>query len=82
MKNLVKRLFYFNGHILTLSHITIVSKSNIMNIAIVGARDFEDYEIRKTTLNSYIENKICVSSIVSGGAKGADTLAKRYAEDL
>lgn len=53
-----------------------------MNIAIVGGRDFNDYNLLKKTLNNYIENKSFLSAIVSGGAKGADTLAAIYAEEL
>lgn len=53
-----------------------------MNIAIVGGRDFNDYDLLKNTLNNYIENKSFLSAIVSGGAKGADTLAEKYAEEI
>lgn len=53
-----------------------------MNIAIVGGRDFNDYELLKKTLNNYIENKSFLGAIVSGGAKGTDTLAEKYAEEL
>jgi len=53
-----------------------------MNIAIVGGRDFNDYDLLKNTLNNYIENKSFLNAIVSGGAKGADTLAEKYTEEL
>lgn len=53
-----------------------------MNIGIVGGRDFNDYDLLKKTLNAYIENKIFLSAIVSGGAKGTDTLAEKYASEL
>lgn len=61
-----------------------IAKNRIMglHIAIVGGRDFNDYELLKNTLNKYIENKNFVVSIVSGGASGADTLADKYAKDL
>jgi len=39
-------------------------------IAIVGSRDFNDYEVLKTEMN-----KFDIEKIVSGGAKGSDLLA-------
>lgn len=53
-----------------------------MNIAIVGGRNFNDYELLKKTLNDYIENKSFLNAIVSGGADGTDILAERYAEEM
>ncbi len=45
---------------------------------VVGSRDFNDYALLATTLNKMRNGSddIC---IVSGGAKGADSLAKQYA---
>lgn len=49
-------------------------------IAIVGGRDFWDYALMKQTVDAIIsDNKISNVEIVSGGAKGADSLAERYA---
>jgi len=45
-----------------------------MKIAIIGSRDFNDYELLANTLN-----KLDITLIISGGAKGADGLAERYA---
>ncbi len=45
-----------------------------MKLAIVGSRDFDDYEF----LKKMIQYHPC-TKIISGGARGADTLAKRYA---
>jgi predicted Rossmann fold nucleotide-binding protein DprA/Smf involved in DNA uptake len=45
-----------------------------MKLAIVGSRSFSDYEF----LKKMIDYHPC-TCIISGGAKGADTLAKRYA---
>ncbi len=45
-----------------------------MKLAIVGSRDFDDYEF----LKKMIQYHPC-TQIISGGARGADTLAKRYA---
>ncbi len=46
-----------------------------MKLAIIGSREFNDF----TLLESYVE-KTSPSMIISGGAKGADTLAEQYAE--
>lgn len=53
-----------------------------MNIAIVGGRDFNDYDLLKKTLDTYIENKSFLNAIVSGGAPGADILAEKYAAEI
>ena len=45
-------------------------------IAIIGSRDFENYALLKTTLESFSPTQI-----ISGGAKGADALAERYAAE-
>ena len=52
-----------------------------MRIAIVGSRNFNNYDLLKSTLL----NKFDVSSIVeiiSGGAKGADTLGAKFAKEF
>lgn len=48
-----------------------------MKYGIVGSRKFNDYEKLKAVLDSYED----ITEIVSGGAKGADGLAKKYAEE-
>ena len=48
-----------------------------MRVAVIGSRDFSDYELLKKTLS-----KFDISVIVSGGARGADSLAERYAEEF
>lgn len=47
-----------------------------MKLAVIGSRSFKDYELMKPIL---IKWKI--EEIVSGGAKGADTLAERFADE-
>jgi hypothetical protein len=47
-----------------------------MRVAVVGGRDFTDYGLMKATLAP-----LKISHIVSGGAKGADTLAIQYAKE-
>lgn len=51
-----------------------------MKIAVVGSRDFDDYEFLKKILNYHLcqAGQAC-TQIISGGARGADTLAKQYA---
>lgn len=53
-----------------------------MKLAIVGSRDFNDYEFLKKILDYHrtAQNDPC-TQIISGGARGADTLAKRYAAE-
>ena len=47
-----------------------------MKLAVVGSRDFDDYEFLKKILNHHP-----CTQIISGGARGADTLARRYATE-
>jgi len=51
-----------------------------MKIAIVGSRSFTDYDylVKKMNLLDFLS----VDCIISGGAKGADTLAEKYANDI
>lgn len=49
-----------------------------MKLAIVGSRIFTDYDYLKDKLEP-IKNKVKV--VVSGGAKGADTLGERWADE-
>jgi len=51
-----------------------------MKLAIVGSRTFNDYDV----LEMFIQDTVGISNltmIVSGGAKGADTLAEKFAKD-
>jgi len=47
-----------------------------MKLAVVGSRTFNNYKLVSETLSG-----LTVSEIVSGGAKGADRVAERYALD-
>jgi predicted Rossmann fold nucleotide-binding protein DprA/Smf involved in DNA uptake len=49
------------------------------NIGIVGGRDFSDYQLAESKFLHLTKN-IDVSRIVSGGAKGVDTMAKMIAK--
>ena len=52
-----------------------------MRIAIVGSREFKNYSLMK---EKYLEitKDMKVDAIVSGGARGADTLAEQLAKEL
>lgn len=51
-----------------------------IRLAIVGSRGFQDYRYLKQCLST-IENNYEIVEIVSGGARGADTLGERYAHE-
>jgi predicted Rossmann fold nucleotide-binding protein DprA/Smf involved in DNA uptake len=46
-----------------------------LTIAVIGSRSFSDWELLQATLQEYE-----IKEIISGGAIGADTLARKYAE--
>jgi hypothetical protein len=47
-----------------------------MRVAVIGSRGFADYDRMVKTLNN-----IKITEIVSGGAKGADSLGEKYANE-
>jgi hypothetical protein len=49
-----------------------------MRLAIVGSRKFNNYFLLKEELRKYKEE---IKLIVSGGAKGADTLGEKWANE-
>lgn len=49
-------------------------------VAVIGGRDFTNYSLMKLVLDKY-HAKYGISIIVSGGARGADTLAERWAKE-
>lgn len=51
-----------------------------MNIGIVGSRTFNDYHLLQNIVSDHLEVS-AISGIVSGGAKGADALAERFAAE-
>lgn len=64
---------------LELGEITIPSESIL---AVIGSRTFTDYDKFKIELTNFLENfPHRVGILVSGGAKGADSLARRYSEE-
>ena len=48
---------------------------------VVGSRNFSDYDLLKEKLDYFLINQGKNVIIVSGGAKGADSLAERYAKE-
>lgn len=51
-----------------------------MKLAIIGSRGFNDYDFLKKSVSDFLSrNSLVCTHIVSGGAKGADTLASQYA---
>ena len=49
-----------------------------MKLAVIGSRNFTDYETVRIILDE-LQKDIGFDVIVSGGAKGADSLAEKYA---
>lgn len=49
-----------------------------MKLAIIGSRGFDDYELVKSVLSDYVDK---VTMVVSGGAKGADSLGEKWANE-
>lgn len=48
-----------------------------MKLGVVGSRHFTDYDLLSRVLEQYTD----IEEIISGGAKGADLLARRYADE-
>ena len=49
-----------------------------MNVAIIGSRTFTDYERAEEFLDAL---ELDITRIISGGARGADAIAERYASE-
>lgn len=50
-----------------------------MIVAVVGGRKFKNFELMAAKLDHFANTKAPITKIVSGGARGADALAYRYA---
>lgn len=56
--------------------------NNNHSIIIAGSRDFKDYNLLERVTDNFIEdNNISSPEIVSGAARGADTLGEQYAKN-
>ena len=56
-----------------------------LRVIIAGSRDFNDYELLKKSAIEIITKKTILpdlTRIVSGGARGADTLGERFANEM
>lgn len=54
-----------------------------MNVAIVGSRDFNNYQLLKEKMFNLInDNQLQITKVVSGGAKGTDSLAECFAKEI
>ncbi len=51
-----------------------------MNVGVVGGRTFNDYGKLKTMLDVLLDG-FGVTTIVSGGAEGTDSLGEKYADE-
>lgn len=52
--------------------------NNIFRCLVIGSRTFDDYNRLEEVLDYLLKNQLQIE-IISGGAKGADTLARQYA---
>lgn len=50
-----------------------------MRVILAGSRDFSDYEEFKKGIN---ESGFDITEVISGGARGADTLGEKYAKEM
>lgn len=50
-----------------------------MIVLVCGGRDFDDEELLFSTLDDLSKNECTITDIISGGARGADALAERWA---
>lgn len=54
----------------------------MMRLAVIGSRDFTDYHLMRFVLCVYHEEANGNLQIVSGGARGADRLSEKFAEEF
>ena len=51
-----------------------------MKLSVIGSRTFDNYDILKKYLDT-INKRVEITTIVSGGAKGADSLSEKWAKE-
>lgn len=49
-------------------------------LAVIGSRTFEDYDVAKILLDD-CNSKVGITHIISGGAKGADSIGAKWANE-
>jgi len=60
----------------------VLNKTIMIKLAIVGGRDYTDYENFKKIVKEYCDEIGQLPNfIVSGGAKGVDTMAEQFAKE-
>lgn len=55
--------------------------TKVTKIAVIGSRGFTDYPVLRSVLEEYLETIAGPVELVSGGARGADSLAEQYASE-
>lgn len=56
-------------------------KTEPIKIVVAGSRDFNDVELMRSELNQFVRDiETKAIEVVSGGARGADTLGEQYAK--
>lgn len=56
-------------------------RDNLLKVVVAGGRDFDDYNLLKETLDHLLQKRLPDVEIVSGAARGADSLGERYAKE-
>jgi hypothetical protein len=58
------------------------SRNDVFRVIVAGSRTFQDYVKLKRCLNYFLRNRNPIGLVVvSGAARGADTLGERYAQE-
>ncbi len=52
-----------------------------MRVIVAGTRNFENYEYLRQALDHLLKNQLPHVTIISGGARGADRLGEKYAQE-
>lgn len=60
----------------------MVDKKTIFRVAIIGSRDFNDYDFLKSKVLEVLPKNIKNIIILSGGAKGTDALGEKFAKEF
>ena len=62
----------------------MAAKDKVLYVIIAGSREFDDYALLRDVCDRVLENKVADGykiTIISGHAKGADTLGEQYASE-